>query len=187
MMNAVVDVVAGTRYAIRPMQVADIDAVMAVERRAFATPWQAAGYQHELTQNDVAFYQILLDMTPPVSRLVGYAGYWLLAGEAHISTIAVDPPWRRRGLGDALLISQLQRATAQGAFMATLEVREHNIVAQRLYEKYQFEHVGRRKRYYKDTGEDALIMTVAALDEAYRQFLIGQATVAQQRLAQPTT
>jgi ribosomal-protein-alanine N-acetyltransferase len=121
------------------------------------------------------------DGRPPV---LGYGGFWMIAGEAHISTIAVASEWRRRGLGEFLLWSMLTRASAMGAFEATLEVRISNKVAQNLYHKYGFETVGRRRRYYQDNSEDALIMTVNSFNsEAYQERLgeLGQALMARLR------
>jgi ribosomal-protein-alanine N-acetyltransferase len=92
---------------------------------------------------------------------LGYGGFWLIAGEAHISTLAVTPDRRKQGLGELLLWSMLKRAASMDAFEATLEVRVSNDVAQKLYQKYGFEKVGQRRRYYQDNGEDAWIMTVS--------------------------
>lgn len=159
-------------YALRPMQLDDIDTVMAIEARAFPTPWSAAGYAHELTQNKLATYDVLTVAAPDgTTALIGFTGAWLLVDEWHISTIAVDPPWRGRGLGALLLLDMLWAAYARGAALATLEVRDHNPVARQLYEKMGFVTVGRRPRYYRDTGEDAIIMTLEPLDAAYRRRL----------------
>jgi ribosomal-protein-alanine N-acetyltransferase len=110
----------------------------------------------------------------------------MIAGEAHISTIAVATAWRKRGLGELLLWSMLTRATLMGAFEATLEVRVTNQGAQRLYRKYGFETVGRRRRYYQDNGEDAWIMTVDNFDRAaYQARLETLGKALRQRLQQP--
>jgi [ribosomal protein S18]-alanine N-acetyltransferase len=93
---------------------------------------------------------------PPV---VGYGGLWLMVDEAHISTIASHPEWRRRGIGELLLLAMIDTAADIGASVVTLEVRVTNTPAQTLYRKYQFDVVGLRKRYYSDNGEDAYIMT----------------------------
>jgi ribosomal-protein-alanine N-acetyltransferase len=100
--------------------------------------------------------------------VVGYAGYWFVVDEAHISTIAVHPEWRGRGVGEHLLVHLLGQALDLGAVAATLEVRVSNTAAQNLYRKYGFEQVGRRRRYYRDNGEDALLMT-AAMRNGYRE------------------
>jgi ribosomal-protein-alanine N-acetyltransferase len=98
------------------------------------------------------------------SEVVGYAGLWLMVDEAHITTFAIHPAWRRRRLGERLLLAVLDVARAQRAREATLEVRLSNLAARRLYEKYGFRPVGLRPNYYSDDREDALIMTTETLD-----------------------
>ena len=95
----------------------------------------------------------------PVRNVVGYSGFWFIIDEAHISTIAVHPDWRGQRVGEQLFVSMLEHALRLGAVTATLEVRVTNDRAQGLYRKYQFAVVGRRKHYYRDNGEDALLMT----------------------------
>jgi ribosomal-protein-alanine N-acetyltransferase len=96
--------------------------------------------------------------------VLGYGGFWLMVDEAHISTIAVHPMWRGRGLGEMALVAMIEAAILRGAAEVTLEVRVSNGVAQSLYRKYAFVQVGRRKGYYQDNGEDALIMTTPRVD-----------------------
>jgi ribosomal-protein-alanine N-acetyltransferase len=103
---------------------------------------------------------------PPEVNILGYGGFWLMAGEAHISTIAVRPEWRRRGIGELLLVAMLDRAVELGGDLATLEVRVSNVAAQSLYQRYGFAKVGLRPHYYSDRGEDALIMTTKHLTSA---------------------
>jgi ribosomal-protein-alanine N-acetyltransferase len=103
---------------------------------------------------------------PPELNILGYGGFWLMAGEAHISTIAVRPEWRRRGIGELLLVAMLDWAVELGGDLATLEVRVSNVAAQSLYQKYGFAKVGLRPHYYSDRGEDALIMTTKHLTSA---------------------
>jgi ribosomal-protein-alanine N-acetyltransferase len=100
---------------------------------------------------------------PPV---VGYGGLWLMVDEAHISTIATHPDWRRRGIGELLLLAMIDGAAEIGANIVTLEVRVSNVAAQTLYRKYGFEIAGRRKGYYSDNGEDALIMSTPSIGTA---------------------
>jgi ribosomal-protein-alanine N-acetyltransferase len=99
--------------------------------------------------------------TPLCSKeyIMGMAGFWLMAGEAHITTIAVRESNKRRGIGERLLISILDMATQLNAQLVTLEVRPSNEQAQTLYQKYSFSKAGVRHRYYTDNGEDAIIMT----------------------------
>ena len=144
---------------IEDMRVEDIDAVQEVERASFPVPWPANAFRHELTQNRNAHYIVAREG----QRIVGYAGLWLSLDEAHITTFAVDPAWRRQGVGETLLVALLDLALARHAREATLEVRLSNLPARRLYEKYGFRPVGLRPRYYSDNGEDALIMTTEPL------------------------
>ena len=160
-------------FGLRPMQPGDLDAVVEIEAHSFPTAWSREGYEHEIKRNERATYYVLTHSTSGrAPAVIGYAGYWLMADEAHISIIAVAPAWRGRGLGELLLLQLLAHALAAGAILATLEVRNTNEIAHALYRKYGFAVVGRRKGYYKDTGEDALLMTVSWEDaNEYRQQL----------------
>lgn len=160
--------------AIRPMLVSDLDAVMVIEQQSLTSPWAIAGYRYELRNNDLATYQVLQRSDSAETHLLGYVGHWIVAGECHVSIIAVAPQWRGRRLGELLLLSNLFVALSQNAMMITLEVRRSNTVAQSLYRKYRLERVGVRKGYYRDTGEDGLIMTLEPLDADYRVFLQAQ-------------
>jgi ribosomal-protein-alanine N-acetyltransferase len=106
----------------------------------------------------------LPEPTPDV--IVGLGGFWCAVGEAHISTIAVHPDWRGRGLGEALLASMLKLGMELGAKESVLEVRISNKVAIGLYRKYGYKVLTRRKRYYRDNNEDAWLMQVD-MDEAF--------------------
>jgi ribosomal-protein-alanine N-acetyltransferase len=171
-------------YVVEPMRLRDISEVMEIEHVSFPSPWSARAYRYELLENDLSHYFVvhqrqterpgfsLLDrvrrslgvgMRPPI---LGHSGFWLMVGEAHISTIAVQPNWRRRGLGELLLVAMLDRATELEASIATLEVRVSNVTAQNLYHKYGFRQVGLRRRYYRDSNEDALIMSTERLTSA---------------------
>ena len=101
------------------------------------------------------------EVLPPPSRdyILGMAGFWLMAGEAHITTIGVRNDFRQQGVGERLLISIIGMAINLNADIITLEVRLSNGQAQNLYSKYGFSNVGIRKSYYSDNGEDAIIMT----------------------------
>lgn len=101
---------------------------------------------------------------PADTPLVGYGGLWLTVDDAHITTIAVDPAQRGRGVGELLLNALVDHAYELGARQITLEVRVSNTSAQRLYLKYGFQPAGTRTRYYTDNGEDALIMWTDPID-----------------------
>ncbi len=142
------------------MRVEDIPAVHAVERQSFATPWPAYAFRQELESNRLARYLV----ARAGNEVVGYAGIWLMVDEAHITTFAVLPRWRRLGVGSRLLLDLLDLSRAVGATTATLEVRLSNAAARALYERFGFRPVGLRPRYYSDNNEDALIMTSDPLD-----------------------
>jgi ribosomal-protein-alanine N-acetyltransferase len=147
---------------IEAMRVADIPEVQAIERASFTSPWPPQAYRSELETNRLAMYLVgRMD-----GRVVAYAGVWLMVDEAHITTFAVHPSWRRRRIGERLLLTVLDLSLDRGAREATLEVRLSNLPARRLYEKYGFRPVGLRPRYYTDNGEDALIMTTEPLASA---------------------
>ncbi len=96
-------------------------------------------------------------------RLVGYGGASCFAGEAHIMNVAVAPECRRCGIGEALMLELLRRSLELGAESAYLEYRPSNTAAAALYRKLGFRRVGRRPNYYRDTGEDAILMTLGDL------------------------
>jgi len=117
---------------------------------------------------------------PPSSRhyIIGFAGFWVMADEAHIITIAVREAYRRQGIGELLLMSIISLATELKAHIVTLEVRASNTVAQSLYSKYGFTHVGMRRDYYIDRGyniddrEDGLLMSTQDItSDAFQTYL----------------
>jgi ribosomal-protein-alanine N-acetyltransferase len=149
-----VTVVALYPVVIEDMRIEDIPAVQLVENASFPLPWPANAFRHELTQNKNAHYLVAKEG----DHIVGYAGLWLSLDEAHITTFAVLPEYRRRKIGERMLLSIFERAERLGAEWLTLEVRASNLPAQRLYEKYGFRPAGIRRRYYSDNNEDAIIM-----------------------------
>lgn len=144
-----------------PMGLDDLPAVHRIEQASFTSPWPEHAYESELATNRLAQYLV----ARVGDRIVGYGGMWLMVDEAHITTFAIHPAWRRRRIGERLLLAFLDLATDRGAHEATLEVRLSNLPARRLYEKYGFRPVGLRPRYYSDDDEDALIMTTEPLAE----------------------
>ncbi len=148
------------RIVVDRMKVEDLPGVHEIERASFSTPWPAHAYRHELENNRLAHYIV----ASCGDQIAGFAGMWLLVDEAHVTTFATRPEWRRQGIGERLLLALLDLAAARGAHEATLEVRPSNMPARRLYEKYGFKVVGTRTRYYSDNNEDAMIMTTDALE-----------------------
>ena len=140
-------------YEIRPMGKYDVPAVYEVERVCFRSPWSKMALYGEL-RNDVAHYRVLTLF----GKIIGYASMWVLFEEAHVMNVAILPEHRCHGYGRALLISLMECAVNLGASMMTLEVRETNLTAQRVYQGLDFVQEGRRPRYYDDTGEAALLL-----------------------------
>ena len=139
---------------IRPMTMADIDAIAELEKLVFTLPWSRESFRREVEENAAARYLVLEDR----GRVVAYGGMWLVIDEAHITNIAVHPEARGKGFGERLLRALMRLASDTCMGMITLEVRRSNAAAQALYRKAGFQDVGYRKRYYEDNQEDALIM-----------------------------
>lgn len=140
--------------SIRRMQPADIDAVLIVENQAFTTPWSRAAFESEVGDNDLAHYLVIVDD----GKVVGYAGFWLVVDEAHVTNIALLSDYHGCGLGSLLLEHMILSAKAMGAVSMTLEVRPSNAAARKLYSRRGFIERGIRPNYYADLGEDAIIM-----------------------------
>ncbi|MGZ6341888.1 MAG: ribosomal protein S18-alanine N-acetyltransferase [Candidatus Limnocylindrales bacterium] len=148
------------RVAIAAMRVEDIPAVHAIERASFPVPWPSYAFRQELETNRLARYLVVR----ATGEVVAYGGLWLMVDEAHVTTFAVLPAWRRQGVGARLMLALLDLAAELGAAVATLEVAISNLDARRLYERFGVRPVGVRPRYYSHNGEDALIMTTEELD-----------------------
>ncbi|MDQ6823261.1 MAG: ribosomal protein S18-alanine N-acetyltransferase [Candidatus Eremiobacteraeota bacterium] len=139
---------------ITPMAGEDVRDVARIETQSFSTTWPANAFYDELHKNTLAHYFVgRVD-----DAIIVYGGIWVILEDSHVTTIAVDPAFRGRGYGEVMLLHLLDEAIARGASWMTLEVRESNAVAQRLYRKYGFTTVSTRKGYYSDNGENALVM-----------------------------
>ncbi len=137
---------------IRRLTYADLPQIIAIERRAFPTPWSLAMFVLELSKPAGVCIAALRD-----GEMLGYLICSRYDTVWHIMNVAVDPVRRRRGIATALLADLLRRLDGQGARF-TLEVRESNTGAIALYERFGFRAAGRRRRYYQDNGEDAVVM-----------------------------
>lgn len=129
----------------------DCAELAALDRVCFAVPWSEKSFFEE-TENPNARYFIARDE----NKIVGYCGFWRVADEGQVMNIAVLPEYRRRGIA-AMLIECMINA-AENLEQLVLEVRESNIGAIRLYEKFGFEVAGRRKKFYHSPEEDGLVM-----------------------------
>ena len=142
------------RLEIAPMTVGDIPAVLQIESLSFSSTWPPNAFANELRDNKLAHYFVgRID-----GRIVAYGGIWVILEDSHITTIAVHPDQRGQRLGEEMLVHLLDEAIERGASWITLEVRETNDVAQRLYRKYGFTVVSTRRGYYSDNNESALVM-----------------------------
>ncbi len=140
---------------IKPMEKSDVDSVVLIEEKAYGQHhWSKDSFMSELS-NELAKYFSAFNES---GELIGYAGCWQILEEAHITTIAVLPQYRRKSLGEALFVTLLEQCYRDMIKYITLEVRVSNTAAISLYEKYGFKSLGVRKGYYQDNNEDALIM-----------------------------
>ncbi len=137
---------------IRRLTFADLQQIIAIERRAFPTPWSLAMFVLELSKSTGWCLAALRG-----DLMLGYIVCSRYDTVWHIMNVAVDPIYRRRGVATALLTDLIARIDDVHA-RYTLEVRESNVGAIALYERYGFRAAGRRRRYYQDNGEDAVIM-----------------------------
>ena len=139
---------------VLPMDNSHIEAVTAIENACFAIPWTKADFIREINENKMAVYVVAMKD----GTVVGYAGMWHIVNEGHITNVAVLPEHRQDHVGSRLLEALLEIAVQREMIGVTLEVRISNLAAQKLYTKYGFKPEGFRKKYYSDTGEDAIIM-----------------------------
>ena len=147
------------RLLIRRAGLADVQAIWAIETLSFPTPWSRWSFLAELGHRNSR----MLVAGPPAPQpwqTWAYLIFWVVLDEMHILNLAVHPAQRRRGIARRLLSEGLAQARALGAELAWLEVRPSNTPARALYESFGFKEVGRRPRYYDDTQEDALLLTL---------------------------
>jgi ribosomal-protein-alanine N-acetyltransferase len=150
--------------SIRRMTLEDIPAVVELDQLSFTLPWPERSFRFEVTDNPASRCWVFeLD-----DRIVGMIVVWLLVDEAHVATISTHPDHRRQGIAKKLLTYALRYMSKEGAVTSFLEVRENNLAAQEMYRKFGYEAVGRRKKYYKDTSEDAILMTLNGLERFKR-------------------
>ncbi len=144
--------------AIRDMLRTDIPAVAELEAEIYSQPWPPRVFFDELA-TDTRVYIVAVN---EANTVVAYGGVLLIEDDAHITTIAVAPESRGQRVGTRVMIALVDRAVDAGARHLTLEVRVSNDSAQKLYERFDFKPVGRRKNYYRD--EDALVMWATDID-----------------------
>jgi [ribosomal protein S18]-alanine N-acetyltransferase len=138
---------------IRGMHVDDIDQIMEIEKRSFVTPWSRRMFEETVFSPTSKGLVVKRE-----NGIIGYIIFYVADVEAHIMNLAVNPTERKQGRADQLLTHALMFFKERNISECYLEVREHNGDAQRLYRRFGFETIGRRKGYYAETGEDALVM-----------------------------
>ncbi|MDX2216346.1 MAG: ribosomal protein S18-alanine N-acetyltransferase [Oculatellaceae cyanobacterium bins.114] len=168
---------------LKPLTEDLLSAAIALDQQCFGGLWTAEGYRRELDSpfsdllvlqaedrndgeakdpssciRDPFSYNSPSELRPQPSNLIGLGCLWAILEEAHITILAIHPDYQRQGLGQFLLYRLLVAAWQRKLEWVTLEVRVSNQVAIALYQKFGFETVGKRRHYYPDTGEDALIL-----------------------------
>ena len=137
------------------MKPSDLDGVMEIEEVSFPTPWSPGMFREDLTR---PFSRPFVAQGPD-GAVLGYVVCWHIAGESHLLNIAVRPDSRGRGIGERLVREAIRRGARAGSERIHLEVRVGNEEAQALYRKCGFTFMGIRKKYYTDTGEDAMLLS----------------------------
>jgi ribosomal-protein-alanine N-acetyltransferase len=147
----------GPPISVRRASAADLDAIMAIEEASFRAPWPREAMLEEIAKHQ---WSVVL-VAERDGAIVGFAVYWVVADERHLQNLATAAPFRRRGVGDALVRHVVEEAARGGAQFVILEVRASNEAAKRLYAGYGFKPIGVRRGYYQDNGEDAIVMVLA--------------------------
>jgi [ribosomal protein S18]-alanine N-acetyltransferase len=153
---------------IRRMGIADLQAVVELDKLSFSDPWSLFSWQEMLDSS-----QTYLWVAEREKQIAGVLSGWSVLDELHIGTIAIHPEYRQQGIGTKLLETGLRESIALGVQLVHLEVRKSNLAAQRLYQRFGFEIVGERKKYYPNDHEDAILMSVYRLGEEYLHWLDG--------------
>lgn len=138
---------------IRGMRYDDLDQITEIEKICFSLPWSKNSFEQEL-KNELAYYQCAEED----GKIMGYMGMWRIIDECHITNVAVLPEYRNRGIASMLINKMVEICKCSEIQNMTLEVRQSNLPAINLYEKFGFISVGKRPRYYMKPMEDAIIM-----------------------------
>lgn len=150
---------------IRRMEIEDLPRVIELDQRSFSLPWPERSFRFELENNEVSRCWVAeLEEMGTAPLIVGMIVVWLIADEVHVATLAVSPEHRRQKIAQRLLAHTLIDAYHSGASSSFLEVRSGNHAAIAMYQLFGYHEVGVRRNYYKDNGEDALLMDLAPLD-----------------------
>ena len=138
------------------MEGKDLDEVLRIENTSFPNPWRKSTFQGEIGNCGVSFPLVIKHRD--LEKVMGYIIYWQILNEAQISNFAVHPELRRMGIGESVMHIVMDLMYQRGVQYVILEVRLSNRAARSLYQKFGFKVWGRRKKYYRDPEEDALVM-----------------------------
>ena len=144
-----------TKIRVRIAKSSDLDDIYELDVQTFAMPWSKEALSYDILENDSAFVIV----AEYEGEFAGYADIWTVLDEADLNSIAVRVDFRRKGIGDAIMLAMIEMLSTSGVATINLEVRVSNMPAIKLYKKYGFNECGVRPGYYLDNGEDALIMT----------------------------
>jgi ribosomal-protein-alanine acetyltransferase len=142
------------KIRVRIAKSSDLDDIYELDMQTFAMPWSKEALSYDILENDNAFVIV----AEYEGEFAGYADIWTVLDEADLNSIAVRVDFRRKGIGDAIMLAMTEILPANGVATINLEVRVSNMPAIKLYKKYGFNECGVRPGYYLDNGEDALIM-----------------------------
>lgn len=145
---------------IRAMDRADLDQVVGIETAGCGFPWTRSMFEEEFRREHS---RLRVAVDAPGRAVLGFACFWLLAGEIQILNLGVRPDHRREGIARRLVLDALRSGREAGIVTASLEVRSSNLAARALYERMGFAPAGRRPDYYEKPSEDALIMVLNTL------------------------
>jgi len=150
-----------SKLQIQSLSHEHLSAILELDKACFNGLWSKEGYQRELDSPNSEIQGLF--SSGESEKLLGMGCFWSILEEAHITILAIDAQYHRQGMGAALLYSLIKTARKCNLERATLEVRASNQAAISLYEKFGFKTAGRRKRYYQDNGEDALILWLGGI------------------------
>ena len=142
------------KIRVRIAKSSDLDDIYDLDVQTFAMPWSKEALSYDILENDNAFVIV----AEYEGEFAGYADIWTVLDEADLNSIAVRVDFRRKGIGDVIMLAMTEMLSANGVATINLEVRVSNMPAIKLYKKYGFNECGVRPGYYLDNGEDALIM-----------------------------
>lgn len=136
-----------------------LEGILEIETLSFPSPWSHRSFLQEVKNPISHLWALTVDWA-----VSGYVCFWMFDSEIQLINIAIHPERRSNGFGYLLLSRMIEKGVSSGMHHVWLEVRLSNLAARKLYEKLGFEGVGRRPRYYRDTNEDALIMSLSLVE-----------------------